>query len=47
MSKKSQSSGWGWKYRCTCGYETLDVGSAVAHVNKAKDGKHQLVRIEL
>jgi len=35
----------GWKYKCSCGFETLQVGSAVAHIN-ANPG-HQLQRIEL
>ncbi|MBI4258295.1 MAG: hypothetical protein HY619_05005 [Thaumarchaeota archaeon] len=46
MSKKGGSGGVsGWKYRCTCGYETLQVSSAVAHINSNKD--HQLTRQEL
>jgi len=48
LSKKAddQKSGLsGWKYKCSCGFETLQVGSAVAHIN-ANPG-HRLQRIEL
>lgn len=48
LSKKAQDqkSGLnGWKYKCACGFETLQVGSAVAHINS--NPGHQLQRIEL
>ncbi|MEE9585423.1 MAG: hypothetical protein V3W09_00810 [Nitrososphaerales archaeon] len=46
MSKKQGSkAGSGWKYSCNCGYSTLQIGSAVSHINSNKD--HQLQRIEL
>ncbi|HEY4698873.1 MAG TPA: hypothetical protein VIH27_00670 [Nitrososphaerales archaeon] len=42
MSKKSGNS---WKYTCNCGFETLQIGSAVSHINSHKD--HKLLRTEL
>jgi len=47
LSKKAeeQKGGFGWKYKCSCGFETLQVASAVAHINA--NPKHQLQRIEL
>ncbi|MBI2184457.1 MAG: hypothetical protein HYU39_05800 [Thaumarchaeota archaeon] len=47
MSKKAGAGGGlnGWKYRCSCGFETLQVSSAVAHINSNKG--HQLSRQEL
>ena len=46
MSKKPEAKvGSGWKYACSCGYETLQIGSAVSHINNNK--AHQLQRIEL
>jgi len=47
MSKKAltKSGMSGWKYTCTCGYETLSIGDAVSHINK--NTGHQLTRAEL
>ncbi|GBC75472.1 hypothetical protein HRbin06_00790 [archaeon HR06] len=47
MSKKKEVSGkmGGWKYVCTCGYSTLNVGEAVKHINE--NTTHQLTRVEL
>jgi hypothetical protein len=46
MSKKSDvKAGSGWRYSCSCGYETLQIGSAVSHINNNKD--HQLQRTEI
>jgi hypothetical protein len=47
MSKKAagQRSMSGWRYICSCGYTTINVGEAVAHINKYRD--HQLLREEL
>ena len=47
MSKKAPAKGGmsGWKYTCTCGYETMGIGDAVGHINKNKG--HQLTRTEL
>jgi hypothetical protein len=35
-----------WKYVCTCGYETLTVGSAVKHINDTQEA-HRLKRVEI
>ncbi|MCS7116192.1 MAG: hypothetical protein RMJ31_02065 [Nitrososphaerota archaeon] len=43
MSKRNIG---GWKYRCTCGFETLSVAEAVSHLNK-NDEAHRLIRIEI
>ena len=47
MSKKvaAKSGLSGWKYTCTCGYETMSIGVAVGHINKNKG--HQLTRTEV
>jgi len=47
MSKKASVKGGmsGWKYTCTCGYESMSIGDSVGHVNKNKG--HQLTRVEL
>jgi len=47
MSKKApaKSGMSGWKYTCTCGYESMSIGDSVGHINKNKG--HQLTRVEL
>lgn len=47
MSKGTDKGGFGWSYKCTCGYSTPLVGDAVKHVNEAKEGTHKLVRSDV
>ncbi|MEM1524908.1 MAG: hypothetical protein QW372_04215 [Nitrososphaerales archaeon] len=43
MSKRNTS---GWKYKCSCGFETLSVGEAVKHINENGEN-HRLIRLDI